>query len=125
MRIPWAPRDKRVFLFKFKFELLRNGHGPGPLKRGQVVMAGSTSVSGFHSRLLWQRDGIVSPLGIWGVNYASCRHCKIRKRVMNHEFVFTYFSEDEARNVRFARARAVDSLETASPGMELFPSCWV
>jgi hypothetical protein len=103
------------------------GHGAGALgselRRGQVAMAGSTSVNGFHSSFV-QRDGRVSPSGFWGAEGAGFRGCssrrlRIRKRVASHEGAsvgFTCFGEEGGHNVRAARARAVESLETASPG---------
>jgi len=128
-----VPRNRKLRYVNLELKLGARGHGPWRLalgcedflelkRAGQFTMAGSTC---FHSSSLVQRDGRFSPSGFWGIelagfrgsSYASCKpRLKIRK---NHESVgFTCFSEsDGTPNVRVARARTVESLETTSPGM--------
>lgn len=134
VQIPWTPREGRIVT---DFEVELQGHGCRnalirELKRGEVAMAGSTTGSGFHSSSLVQREGRLSPSGFLGAEvsgFTSCRRLKVRKRVAKDEggfsVGFTCFGEDGAHNVRFARARALESVETASAGENFTPSCLV
>lgn len=93
------------------------------LKRaGEVTMAGSTC---FHSSSLVQGDCRFSPSGFWGTEVAGFRgasngryRSRLRIRKNREAVGFTCISEsDGATNVRVARARAVESLESTSSGM--------
>ncbi|KAG0604425.1 hypothetical protein M758_10G171100 [Ceratodon purpureus] len=127
---PGGERKQRIPYPVARFGLELRGDGPScrnaELRRGQCAMAGSTSVNGFHSSSLVQRDGRIAPSGFFGGDgsgvrggsYASCRRLRIRKRVVNHEGAsagFMCYGDDGTSNVRVPRARAVESLETASP----------
>lgn len=137
-QISRLPREKGEFGAAVKFESRVDGHGSGEVHGGRRIglrgggggrwfaMAGSTC---FHSSSLVQRDGRIHPSGFWGAevttttgfrgsSYASCGRLKIRKRGVG----FTCFNSESDgvqnyNNVRVARARAVESLETTSPGM--------
>ena len=134
---PGEERKQRIPYPVARFGLELRGDGPScrnaELRRGQCAMAGSTSVNGFHSSSLVQRDGRIAPSGFFGGDgsgvrggsYASCRRLRIRKRVVNHEGAsagFMCYGDDGTSNVRVPRARAVESLETASPGIDFAPS---